>query len=64
MTWRELAEYIKTIDERFLDTEVQLYDAFNDCTHTDAMFAIDCTDDNFIIDVDQPQVWFNTTDVV
>jgi len=29
MTWRELGEVIKDMDERFLDTDIQLYDVDN-----------------------------------
>ena len=63
MTWRELAEFISEMPVRFLDTEVQLYDVENGLTHADTLFTNDATDDDFVIDLDQPQIWFNTTDV-
>ncbi len=63
MTWRELAEFISEMPVRFLDTEVQLYDVENGLTHVDTLFTNDATYDDFVIDLDQPQIWFNTTDV-
>jgi len=63
ITWRELSEMIKEMPERFLDTPLQLFDADNGETHTDCLFTIDATDDDYVIDLDQPQIWFNTTDV-
>ena len=63
MTWRELAEFVAEMPERFLDTEVQLYDAENGSTYVDTLFTNDMTDDDYVIDIDQPQIWFNTTDV-
>ena len=33
MTWRELGEVIKDMDERFLDTDIQLYDVDNQVTY-------------------------------
>jgi hypothetical protein len=63
MTWRELVEFVAELPERFLDTEVQLYDASNGSTYVDTLFATDATDDDYVIDVDQPQIWFNIEDV-
>lgn len=59
MTWRELKE--SQIDERFLDTDVQLYDVENDLTYIldhDALM-LDNDDEDFLIDKNQPQLWFN-----
>lgn len=59
MTWRELKE--AQIDERFLDTDIQLYDVENDLTYIldhDALM-LDNDDEDFLIDKNQPQVWFN-----
>lgn len=63
MTWRELREYIDIIEERFLDTEVQIYDCEGQITYTDTDFSEDADEDDFTIDLHQPQIWFNTTDV-
>ena len=61
MTWRELGEVIKDMDERFLDTEIQLYDVDNQTTHIDERNGIyeDDDDEDFLIDKHQPQLWFN-----
>ena len=59
MTWRELKE--SQIDERFLDTDVQLYDVENDTTYIldhDSLM-LDSDDEDFLIDKNQPQLWFN-----
>ena len=59
MTWRELQEI--SIDERFLDTDVQLYDVKNDRTYIldhDSLM-LDDDDDDYLIDKNQPQLWFN-----
>lgn len=59
MTWRELKE--AQIDERFLDTDVQLYDVKNDRTYIldhDSLM-LDDDDEDFLIDKNQPQLWFN-----
>jgi hypothetical protein len=63
MTWRELKEYVNSIDERFLDTEVQVYDCEEQTTYTDTIFAADNDDTDYIIDLNQPQIWFRTSDV-
>jgi hypothetical protein len=60
MTWRELGEAIASMDTRFLDTNVQLYDTQEDITHyRDIEFMEDETDDDYTIDLNQPQIWFN-----
>ena len=64
MTWRELKEYIDMIEPRFLDTEVQVYDCEEQVTYTDTSFSEDMDDDDFVTDLHQPQIWFNTTDVI
>ena len=59
MTWRELKE--AQIDERFLDTDIQLYDVENDSTYIldhDALM-LDNDDEDYLIDKNQPQLWFN-----
>ena len=59
MTWRELIE--AQIDERYLDTDVQLYDVQNDRTYIldhDSLM-LDDDDEDFLIDKNQPQLWFN-----
>ena len=59
MTWRELLS--AQIDERFLDTDVQLVDIANDITyildHDSLVFDND--DEDYLIDKNQPQLWFN-----
>jgi hypothetical protein len=59
MTWRELKE--AQIDERFLDTDIQLYDVENDSTYIldhDSLM-LDNDDEDYLIDKNQPQLWFN-----
>jgi hypothetical protein len=63
MTWRELKEYIDMIDNRFLDTEVQVHNCEEQITYTDTMFAEDDDDTDYVVDLHQPQIWFNTDDV-
>ena len=62
MTWRELKE--AQIDERFLDTDIQLYDVENDLTYIldhDALM-LDNDDEDYLIDKNQPQLWYNWPD--
>lgn len=61
MTWRELGEVIKDMDERFLDTDIQLYDVDNQVTYIDERDGVyeDDDEDDFTIDKNQPQIWFN-----
>jgi hypothetical protein len=62
MTWRELLN--ADIDERFLDTDVQLFDVKNDRTYIldhDSLM-LDDDDEDFLIDKNQPQLWFNWSD--
>jgi len=61
MTWRELGEVIKDMDERFLDTDIQLYDVDNQVTYIDQRDGVyeDDDDEDFLIDKNQPQIWFN-----
>jgi hypothetical protein len=60
MTWRELGEAIANMEPRFLDTEIQLYDQEEGITyHQDTEFMNDCNDDDYTIDLNQPQIWFN-----
>lgn len=59
MTWRELLT--AQIDERFLDTDVQLFDVQNDRTYIldhDSLM-LDDDDEDYLIDKNQPQLWFN-----
>ena len=63
MTWRELKDYLDSLDERFLDTEVQVYDCEEQITYTDTMFSQDDDDTDYLIDLNQPQIWFRTGDV-
>jgi len=59
MTWRELLE--AQIDERFLDTDIQLFDVKNDRTYIidhDSLM-LDDDDEDYLIDKNQPQLWFN-----
>jgi hypothetical protein len=63
MTWRELKDYLNSLDERFLDTEVQVYDCEEQATYTDTMFSQDDDDTDYLIDLNQPQIWFRTGDV-
>jgi hypothetical protein len=59
MTWRELKE--SQIDERFLDTDIQLYDVENDLTYIldHDTLMVDNDDEDYLIDKNQPQLWFN-----
>ena len=61
MTWRELGEVIKDMDERFLDTDIQLYDVDNQVTYIDERDGVyeDDDDEDFLIDKNQPQICFN-----
>lgn len=59
MTWQELLEYIQEMPPRFLNTTVHIFDCSNGVTHLDAMFTNDCNDDDYMIDLDQPQIWVN-----
>jgi hypothetical protein len=62
MTWRELKE--AQIDERFLDTDIQLFDVQNDRTYIldhDSLM-LDDDDEDYLIDKNQPQLWFNWPD--
>ena len=62
MTWRELLN--AQIDERFLDTDVQLFDVGNDRTYIldhDSLM-LDDDDEDYLIDKNQPQLWFNWPD--
>ena len=62
MTWHELKNL--DIDERFLHTDVQLYDVDNDTTYIldhDALM-LDNDDEDYLIDKNQPQIWFNWPD--
>ena len=63
MTWRELKEYIDLIEPRFLDTEVQVHDCEQQITYFDTSFSEDADEDDFVTDIGQPQIWFNTADV-
>ena len=59
MTWRELLT--AQIDERFLDIDVQLFDVGNDRTYIldhDSLM-LDDDDEDYLIDKNQPQLWFN-----
>lgn len=59
MTWRELQE--AKIDERFLDTDVQLYDVEKQVTYIldhDSLM-LDDDDEDYLVDKYQPQLWFN-----
>jgi len=59
MTWRELKN--ANIDERFLDTDVQLFDVDGDITYIidhDSLMLNDDEED-YLIDKHQPQLWFN-----
>ena len=59
MTWRELGEIIADMDVRFLDTNVQLYDVEDGITYYEGIeLLMDCTEDDFTIDVNQPQILF------
>ena len=59
MTWRDMLEYINEMPERFLDTTIQVFDVANDKTLIDGMFVTDCDDTDYLIDLDQPQIWVN-----
>ncbi len=61
MTWRELGEVIKDMDERFLDTDIQLYDVDNQVTYIDHRDGVyeDDDDEDFLVDRKQPKIWFN-----
>jgi|LakMenEpi03Aug12_release.lakeMendotaPanAssembly.Ray.scaffolds.fasta_scaffold422967_2 hypothetical protein len=60
MTWRELGEAIENMEPRFLDTEIQLYDATEGITYHDNVELMeDETHDDYTIDLNQPQIWFN-----
>lgn len=61
MTWRELGEVIEAMDARFLDENIQIYDVENQATYIDERNGIyeDDNDDDYTIDLHQPQIWFN-----
>lgn len=61
MTWRELGEVIEAMDSRFLDDNIQIYDVENQVTYIDERNGIyeDDNDDDYTIDLHQPQIWFN-----
>lgn len=61
MTWRELGEVIEVMDSRFLDDNIQIYDVENQVTYIDERNGIyeDDNDDDYTIDLHQPQIWFN-----
>lgn len=61
MTWRELGEVIEAMDARFLDENIQIYDVENQVTYIDERNGIyeDDNDDDYTIDLHQPQIWFN-----
>lgn len=61
MTWRELGEVIEAMDSRFLDENIQIYDVENQVTYIDERNGIyeDDNDDDYTIDLHQPQIWFN-----
>lgn len=61
MTWRELGEVIQAMDVRFLDENIQIYDVSNQVTYIDERDGIyeDDNDDDYTIDLHQPQIWFN-----
>lgn len=60
LTWRELLTYIKNdMPERFLDTPIQVFDCLTGQTHCDITIYHDCTEDDFLVDIDQPQLFIN-----
>ena len=61
MTWRELGEVIQAMDSRFLDENIQIYDVENQVTYIDERDGVyeDDNDDDYTIDLHQPQIWFN-----
>lgn len=59
MTWQELRDYIDNLPEKFLDEKVHLYDQSRSRTYIETEFYLDATEDDFTLDVDQPQIWFN-----
>lgn len=59
MTWQELRDYIDNLPEKFLDEKVHLYDQGRNRTYIETEFYLDATEDDFTLDVDQPQIWFN-----
>jgi hypothetical protein len=63
MTWRELKDYLNSLEERFLDTEVHVYDCEEQVTYTDTMFFADDDPTDYLIDLNQPEIWFRTGDV-
>lgn len=60
MTYRELLSYISEMPERFLDTEIQVYNCESGITYLDTVFANDADETDFVTDLDQPQIWINT----
>ena len=56
MTWEELLSFIKKLDERFLKSQVEIFDCRDGNTITDILVIKDCSQD-FVYDVDQPQLW-------
>lgn len=63
MTYRELLSYINEMPERFLDTEIEIYDCDSGVTYRDTEFANDADETDYLIDADQPQIWINTHEV-
>lgn len=60
LTWRQLAQYILEImPDRFLDTPVEVYDCDTGITHVEVKPYADCDDEDFVIDIDQPQLFIN-----
>lgn len=59
LTWRELANYIlNDMPDRFLDTPVQVFDCLNNVTYSEGVEIFhDMTEDDFTIDMDQPQLF-------
>ena len=62
MTWRELKEVITNMDDRFLDTQVELYDHSTGETIFPVEVYNDCTEDDYTIDANQPQIFFNVSE--
>lgn len=59
MTWRQMKERIEEMEDRFLDTEIQVFDVENNTTHIGCELYCDCDDTDYVIDKDQPQIWIN-----
>lgn len=58
MTWEELLLFIEKLDKRFLKSQVEIFDCKDGNTISEIIAIKDCSQD-FVYDVDQPQLWIH-----